>query len=180
MANGHFWDVDNGGFFFTADDSEEILIRYKEVRDGALPSGNSVGLLNLLRLARMTGNKDYVQKAERSVRAFSSQVTQSPTYHTMFLASLDFLFGPSYEIVLVGDLDSEEMIDMLYSVRTKYLPNKIVLFKTTGDSKLEKLAGFTRNMKTIEGKTTAYICKDFACKAPTTDTHQVEKTLTEN
>jgi hypothetical protein len=98
----------------------------------------------------------------------------------MFLASLDFLFGPSIEIVLIGDLDSKEINDMLDSVRTKYLPNKIVLFKTAGDSKLEKLAGFTRNMKTIEGKTTAYICKDFACKAPTTDTHEVEKTLTAN
>lgn len=180
MANEHFWDADNGGFFFTADDSEEILIRYKEVRDGALPSGNSVGLLNLLKLARMTGNEDYVQKAESLVKAFSSQVTQSPFYDTMFLASLDFLFGPSYEIVLVGDLDSKETIDMLDSVRTKYLPNKIVLLKTAGDSKLEKLAGFTKNMKAIEGKTTAYICKNFACKAPTTDPHEFEKTLIEN
>jgi hypothetical protein len=179
-ANEHFWDPDSGGFFFTADDSEEILIRYKEVRDGALPSGNSVELLNLLRLARMTANEDYTQKAERLVKAFSSQVSQSPIYDTMFLASLDFLFGPSHEIVLVGDLDSKKMIDMLDSIRTKYLPNKIVLVKTTEDSKLENLAGYTRNMKTIKGETTAYICKNFACKAPTTDTHEVEKTLTEN
>jgi len=174
----HFWDADNGGFFFTADDAEKILIRHKEAQDGALPSGNSVALLNMLRLARMTGNEDYTLKAERLVKTFSPQVMQSPVYNTMFLTSLDFLFGPSYEIVLVGDLDSEETRGMLNSITTKFLPNKIILFKTIGDSKLEKIAGYTSSMKTIENKTTAYICKNFACKAPTTETCEVEKTLT--
>lgn len=180
IAIEHFWDDDNGGFFFTAGDSEQILIRQKEVRDGALPSGNSVGLLNLIRLARMTGKAAYEQKATRLVGAFSSQVAQNAFYNTMFLAVSDFLLGPSHEIVVVGDLESPETRKMLDSIRKGFLPNKVVLFKKVGDSKLEELAGFTRNMKTVSGKATTYICRDFACSTPVTDRRKLEMMLEES
>ncbi len=179
IAIEHFWDDDNGGFFFTAGDSEQILTRQKEVRDGALPSGNSVGLLNLIRLARMTGKAAYEQKATRLVGAFSSNVTRNAFYNTMFLAVFDFLLGPSHEMVVVGDLESPETRKMLDSIREGFLPNKVVLFKKVGDSKLEELAGFTRTMKTVSGKATAYICRDFACSSPVTDRRKLEMMLEE-
>jgi len=177
IAIEHFWDNVDGGFFLMADDGEKMLMRHKEVRDGALPSGNSVGLLNLIRLARMTGKADYEQKATELVEAFSSQLTQTPMYYTMFLASLDFLLGLSHEIVFVGDLQSQDARDMLHSVRTRFLPNKVILFKTIGDSKLEELADFTKSMQAPQGKIAAYVCRHFVCNAPTTNVHEVEKML---
>jgi hypothetical protein len=125
----------------------------------------------------MTGKADYEQKAAELVEAFSSQLTRTPMYCTMFLASLDFLLGPSHEIVFVGDPQSQNVKDMLYSVRTRFLPNKVVLFKTIGDSKLEELADFTKSMKAPEGKIAAYVCRDFVCNTPTTNAHEVEKML---
>src|SRR5215472_713147 len=75
----HFWDDKRGGFYFTADDAEDLLVRQKEIYDGAVPSGNSVQMLNLLRLGRMTGNADFEEKAAQITRAFSKMVAQSPS-----------------------------------------------------------------------------------------------------
>ncbi len=91
----HFWDRESGGFFFKSDDSEKLLIRHKEFRDGAIPSGNSVTFLNLIRLSRMTGKTHYEEKAVTLARAVSSHEEGTPSHNTMFLVALDFLIGPT-------------------------------------------------------------------------------------
>ncbi|MCJ7634493.1 AGE family epimerase/isomerase, partial [Candidatus Bathyarchaeota archaeon] len=121
----HFWDTDRGGFFFTADDSERLLIRQKEVRDGAVPSGNSIALLNLVRLARLTGTIDYEAKATQLTKAFLSEIGTVPSAYTMFLTATDFLTGPSCEIVLVGNPESDETRTILEVFRNEFIPNKV-------------------------------------------------------
>ncbi len=98
----HFWDEAAGGFFFTPDDGEELLLRQKDAYDGAVPSGNSVAMLNLLRLARMTGDADLENKATQLGRALSGKVAQFPAGFTQLLCALSFALGPSHEVVLAG------------------------------------------------------------------------------
>lgn len=179
VMNEHFWDTESGGFFFTADDSEQLLIRQKEVRDGAVPSGNSIGLLNLVRLARSTGETDFESKAAQMAKALSSEVAGMPSQNTMFLTALDFLLGPSYEIVIAGDPQAQNTINMLKVLRTEFIPNKIIHLKATNDSALQKLASFTQDIKSIDKKATAYVCRNFACSTPTTDINQL-RTMIKN
>ena len=173
----HFWDKENGGFFFTSDYSEKLLVRYKDFRDGAIPSGNSIAFLNLIRLARMTGKAHYEEKAAALAKAFSSHEEGTPSQNTMFLTALDFFIGPVYEIVIVGDPNSKETEKVLHAIRTRFVPNKVMLLKKENDTRLENLAGFTKDMKTIAGKTTAYICQNFVCSKPMTDINEVSKIL---
>jgi len=173
----HFWDRESGGFFFKSDDSEKLLIRHKEFRDGAIPSGNSVTFLNLIRLSRMTGKTHYEEKAVTLARAVSSHEEGTPSHNTMFLVALDFLIGPTYEITIVDSSDSKETRNMLEAIRTRFVPNKVVLLKKEDQKDLENLAEFTKDMKTIGNKTTVYVCKDFVCSKPITEIKEVLKIL---
>ncbi len=172
----HFWDGSVGGFYLMPDDGESLLVRKKEIYDGAIPSGNSVATLNLLRLGRITANSDLEEKAAKIGRAFSGGVRQLPSAHTQLMVALDFGIGPCYEVVIVGKAKAEDTKDMVKALRTRFLPNKVVLLKASEQqsSEIAQLAKFTKNQSSIEGKATAYVCMNHNCKLPTTD---INKTL---
>jgi uncharacterized protein YyaL (SSP411 family) len=91
----HFWDEKNGGLFFTPDDGEQLIVRKKEIYDGAIPSGNSVAMSNMLRLSRLTGRPELEERAFKIGRAFSNIVNQMPSAHSYLMTSIDFGIGPS-------------------------------------------------------------------------------------
>ena len=95
----HFWDPNNGGLFMTADDGEKLLVRNKEIYDGAIPSGNSVAALNSSRLARITGSTDFESRTQKIIRNFSEKISHYPRGHSQIMIAFDFLLGPSHEIV---------------------------------------------------------------------------------
>jgi uncharacterized protein YyaL (SSP411 family) len=167
----HFWDEKGGGFFFTPDDGEDLIVRKKEIYDGAVPSGNAVAMLNLLRLGRFTGNSDLEEKAGRIGRAFSKAVKQFPSGYTQFLVAVDFGIGPSYEVVIVGKSEANDTKEMLKALRSRFIPNKVTLFRPTEiqSPDIDSLAEFIKHQKSINGKATAYVCMNYACKSPTTD-----------
>ncbi|MGQ9722161.1 MAG: thioredoxin domain-containing protein [Candidatus Jordarchaeum sp.] len=167
----HFWDDENGGFYFTADDAENILIRKKEIYDGAYPSGNSIAMLDLLSLGRLTSNPEYEEKSAQIMRTFSRTVSRTPMGYTQLMVGLDFALGPSFEVVIAGNTKTDDTKTMLRALREKFIPNKVVLF-VPSDVKSPEITGiaeFTKNQKSIEGKATAYVCQNYACKSPTTD-----------
>jgi uncharacterized protein YyaL (SSP411 family) len=167
----YFWDEQKGGFYFTADDSEELLARPKEIYDGALPSGNSVAMLNLFRLGRITGNSDLAKKAVQIGCAFSQSIRQFPSAYTQLMVALDFGVKPAYEIVIAGNSQANDTKSMLKALRAEFVPNKIVLFRPNEQElpDIVSLADFTRNQLSIDGKATAYVCLDYACQRPTTE-----------
>jgi len=167
----HFWDEDGGGLYLTPDDGESLFVRKKEIYDGAIPSGNSVAMLNLLRLGRMTATSDLEEKAARIGSAFSGSVKQLPSAHTQLMVALDFGVGPCYEVVIAGKAQAEDTKAMAKALRTRFLPNKVVLLNPSERESPEtaQLAAFTRNQSSIGGKATAYICLNYNCKLPTTD-----------
>ncbi|MFC1508835.1 thioredoxin domain-containing protein [Candidatus Omnitrophota bacterium] len=167
----HFLDKENGGFYFTADDSEKLLIRQKQSYDGALPSGNSVAMLNLLRLGRLTYSSDLEDKAVEIGRHFSRNIMQSPTAFTFLMVAVDFLTGPSYEVVIAGNPQADDTKEMIRTLQRQFIPNTVVLFKNPEQepSAHDPLAGLTMHYTSEEGKATAYVCQNFVCKLPTTD-----------
>ncbi|MBI2979255.1 MAG: thioredoxin domain-containing protein [Chloroflexi bacterium] len=167
----HFWDDKNSGFYFTSDDGEELLLRQKEVYDGAAPSGNSVAMLNLLRLGRITANSDLEEKAAKIGRAFSQGVRQSPSAHTQLMIAVDFAVGPSYEVVIAGDWRASDTREMLQAIARRFIPNKVVLFLPVGPGSAEfkSIAPFTGQQVSIDDKATAYVCLNYNCQLPTTD-----------
>jgi len=172
----HFWDEQNGGLYITADDGEKLLVRSKEIYDGAIPSGNSVAVYNLLRLAHMTGKTDYVEKAEDITKAFSDPVKQYPAGHSQLMVALEYALNPNYEVVIVGEPQKQDTRLMLAALRRPFIPEKIVLFRTTDKSTaraITEIAPFTRSMATRNGQATAYVCQKFACRLPTTSIDQM-------
>ncbi|HEX7077998.1 MAG TPA: thioredoxin domain-containing protein [Candidatus Eisenbacteria bacterium] len=174
-----FWDAENGGFFFTGEDGEPLLARAKEIYDGAIPSGNSVAALVLLRLARMTGRTELERRAEGLFRAFAGSVARMPAAHTQFLIALDFAFGPTREIVVAGEAEAPDTRALLAEARRHYLPRTVLLLREPGErgEALARLAPFTAAQATAGGKAAAYVCENFACKAPVTDAAALESLL---
>ena len=166
-----FWDDKNGGFFLGSDQSEKLIVRSKTAYDGAIPSGNSVAVMNMVKLTRITGNTNWADLAEKTIRAFSEDVNRVPTGYTLMLTAFMFDTQNSKEIVIVGDSRDINTKNFLHTIRSSYAPHKVVLFKDTSisDNRLEKLASWTSTQNSIEGKPTAYVCKNFACNQPTSD-----------
>ena len=166
-----FWDEEAGGFFFTPDHGEKLLARQKESFDSALPSGNSVAMLTLIRLSRLTGAVKYEAKAEELGRAFSRIAVQYPFLHTQMLAAVDFFLGPSYEVVLVGEPGEDDTRGLYRSLMDTYIPNKVVVLRAPGDpgGELTELAPYTEFYTVVNGKATVYVCENFSCDLPTND-----------
>jgi uncharacterized protein YyaL (SSP411 family) len=167
----HFWDHRNGGFYFTADDGESLLVRQKEIYDGAVPSGNSVAMLNLLSLGRVTASAEFLEKAAKIGRAFCENVSQLPSAYTQLMVAVDFAVGPSYEVVIAGDLQADDTRQMLDAIRGIFVPNKIVILHPTGQRlpSIDDIVPFITDHSSIDGKATAYVCLDYNCQLPTKD-----------
>jgi len=166
-----FWDDKNGGFFLGSDQSEKLIVRSKTAYDGAIPSGNSVAVMNMVKLTRITGDTKWAELAEKTLRVFSEDVNRAPTGYTLMLTGFMFDTQNSKEIVIVGDSRNRNTTKFLHTIRASYAPHKVLLFKDTSvsDNRLEQLANWTSTQNSINGKPTAYVCKNFACNQPTSD-----------
>jgi len=157
-----------GGYYLTPDDGEDLITRPKEGYDGAIPSGNSVMLQNLVRLARLTGDQSLEEEAARIGRFFAEHIGKQPTGFTAMLCGVDLLAGPTAEVVLAGSPDDPELQTMAQRLRTAFTPRTVVLnAPPTGE--LDALAPFTAQQRPVDGQATAYVCQHFTCQAPTTD-----------
>jgi hypothetical protein len=173
-----FWDREQGGYFMTATDAEALITRPKEIYDGAIPSGNSVAAQNLIRLSRITGKESFAERAESIGRCFSENISKVPMLYAQFLTAYDFAVGPSLELVIVGDDHDELTQDMIKAVRSQFIPNKILLLKTSASSsELSKIASFTEPLVMKNGRATAYVCRNFVCNAPVNDVEEIMRSL---
>lgn len=154
-----FWDEKDGGFYFTAKGAKDSVLRRKEVYDGAMPSGNSVALLNLLRLGRLTGDSSLGERANRMLKFFSGEITRAPATHTFMLLGLEFTTGPACNVILVGEPQESSTQAMLGALRMHYLPGLTVSLRTPNSAGL----GYEK----IDDKATAYVCRGQTCMPPT-------------
>jgi hypothetical protein len=169
-----FHDAEHGGFFLAPDDAADLIVRAKESYDGALPSGNSVAALNLVRLARLTGDSQLEELARGTLRAFAADLQRAPAAHTQMLAALDFLLGPAHELVLAGPAQAPDVRAARAALGRAFTPRMALLLRdAAAATALAELAPFTAGQVALEGRATFYLCRDFACEAPTIDLQQV-------
>ncbi|MCK5739038.1 thioredoxin domain-containing protein [bacterium] len=170
----HFWDDVAGGYYFSVE-NPDLITRQKMIYDGAVPSGNSVQMLNLLRLARFTGQSELEAFSVNLIRTFSTEVNAVPAAHTFLMSALTFATGPTYEIVVSGKTDADDTKAMFAALREHYLPNSVVLFRPAENpTALSKIAAFTENQTMLDNAATAYVCQHGQCQLPTTS---IEKML---
>ncbi|MDS1029780.1 thioredoxin domain-containing protein [Bacillota bacterium LX-D] len=172
-----FWDEKEGGFYQYGSDSEELIGRPKELYDGALPSGNSVAALNLLRLSHLTGNGDLEAKAHNMFKVFGGNVASSPYIYTQFLTAV-FFADKAAEVVIIGDPQSKDVQSMLSIINSNFTP-EIVLMNSpeNADPELPKLLPALAERKAIQGKATAYFCQNYTCQQPTTEPGKLAELL---
>ncbi len=163
-----FWDEKDGGLFLYGYDSEQLIMRPKEIYDGALPSGNSVALYNILRLSRMTNDTKLKEWADKLVDAFKGNVVHNPIAHTFFMSAFMFYKQPDREVVLTAR-SREDAGDMLRIINKNFVPFTTILLNTQEED-LYTVAPFTRDRKMLGEKPTAYVCKNFTCLPPIVET----------
>ena len=170
----YFGDEGKGGYFIYGNDSEQLIARPKEVYDGAMPSGNSVAALNLLRLGRLTGNTELEVEAEGVFGAFADKMNSYPMGHTYMLMAVMFARGKGSEIVIVGDRKSASVQSFIDVINKSFMPYSVVVVKDVDEAEaLKKLIPYTEGQNMVDDKTTAYICENFACRAPITDINKL-------
>ncbi len=163
-----FHDPAQGGFFFTAKDHETLITRPKDLYDNAVPSGNSMAAMVLLRLGKLTGREDYLSAAESTLRAAVALMQQAPRGTGQMLLTLDFFLGPTPEIVVVGDLRQAATAAVLADLRHRFLPNKLLACRRadriTEGSKALALLFAGKNVGSAEPA--VFVCEHFACQKP--------------
>ena len=164
----HFEDKEKGGFFLTADDGEKLLIRAKEIYDGAIPSGNSVMALNLLRLNKVSGDKKYLDCANRLFSAFSGFLEKNPQGAEVLLHALHFALAEPSEIVICGESEDAKTQALIREINGRFLPASVLLLRKPENpsEELLKLAPFLRHQKMVNGLPTVFICQNQTCERP--------------
>ncbi len=172
-----FSDSRDGGFYLTSDSAEELLIRPKDLYDGAMPSGNSIEYYNLIRLYKLTADENLLPIIDGVEKLFAGKVSSAPNVFSMFLTAYsENIFGSNEIVIVEGDNGADNFIR---SINSKYLPYKVVLFIPEGEERNElyKLAPFTKDHSTIGNATTVYVCKNFVCNLPTNQTDDMLKQI---
>jgi uncharacterized protein len=174
-----FFDKARGGYFNGSGNDPSILLRLKEDNDSAEPAASSVAALNLLRLAQIRNDAAWYERAEKTIDAFTPQIGHFASAMPQMLVALDLSLSQPRQVVIAGAHDSADTRAMLTEVHRHFVPNKVLLLADGGDGqryleeKLEALPG----MKRIDGKATAYVCENFACKAPVTEPKELSASL---
>ena len=173
-----FADKEKGGFFLTGVDSEKLIYRGKDITDGAIPSGNSVAAAALLKLGRLTAKSRFVKIAEKAVEVNSSRLAEGSGDLYEMLVAVDFLLGPKQEIVISAGNDKSKADAMLDVVNSYYLPRAVVVLNDASNE-IQEIVPFVKNQPVVDGKATAYVCQNYACKQPVTDIKKLGELINE-
>ena len=174
-----FWDNENGGYFTVTGHDSNILLRMKEDNDSAEPAASSVAALNLARLAAIRNDTELLARAKETVRTFARQLAHFPSALPQMLVTFDFLEDAPQQIVIAGGSDLPKTKALLAEVHRHFLPNKVLLLADGVESQsyLGETNEAIRAMSMVGGKPAAYVCEDFACKAPVTDVKELRGML---
>jgi len=169
-----FWDEKSGGFYFTPTDHERLIVRTRNAYDNAIPSGNSVAVHNLLKLSQFTGDLKLKEKAEQTLKLYTTQMQRSPSGFAVLLSSLDHFWGKPKEIVIAGDRKSEKMLGMIAAVHERYLPNKILAHADPSFSAKKELLPVLEGKISSDGQAKIFVCENYACQRPFRNSKEFE------
>jgi uncharacterized protein len=181
-----FGDPERGGFFSTSVDHEELIARRKEIGDHPIPSGNSSAAMGMLRLAALSGEREYERQAERVFALFSGPAIEHPDSLAYLLLALDFHLSPTREVALVAAAPSDPaatenasepafpaLAELAAVVRSSFRPHLVLAGGPEGATEPRLLDGRTA----VDGKPTAYVCQNFACRLPVITADELQQEL---
>jgi uncharacterized protein YyaL (SSP411 family) len=168
-----FGDPDGGGFFTTSDDHEALVVRLKDFEDHPIPSGNSSAAYGLLRLAALTGERDYEKRAVEVMRLVHRAAARHPQAFGHLLQAMHFHFSPRREVALVGD-PIERLAEV---VRRRYRPTLVLAGMAPDDREAQAAVPLLAGRAPVDGMPAAYVCENFACRLPVTEPEALEREL---
>ncbi|MFT5050691.1 MAG: hypothetical protein ACI8QZ_002093 [Chlamydiales bacterium] len=178
IVEQHFHDGEHGGYFTTSDDHETLIARLKNPHDGALPSGNAVHALSLLRLAELSGSTDLAQRAQATIDSVGSLVHRYPSAFGQMLAAVDFVTSGPRELVVAGEASWTSTRDFLKAIRKTFQPARVVALANRGSD--ETLMPLLEGREAAEGEQArGYVCRNYACQAPMDSAVELERELKE-
>lgn len=174
-----FEDRKNGGFFSTDARDSSLVMMVKEDYDGAEPSGNSIAASNLLRLAQITGRAEFRESAERLLAAFGPRIIAAPVALPQMLAACEFFLSEPREIVLVGAKGAPDTEALIHTVQERFNSGRIVLLVDSEEARAFLAAGnpAVQSMTALDGRAAAYVCRNYACKLPVTESGALAELL---
>ncbi len=172
-----FHDDRHGGFFFTPHDHEALIARSKDVRDSAVPSGNSVQLMNLLRLATMLDDAELRRLADRSMAHYAADVLSQPGSSERYLQAVDFALAGPTELAVVGDPADVRTQALLRAVHDVYLPNRVLMLLNPNSPTAGPALPLLRDRGLVDGAPAVYICRNYTCQRPLTRPEDVRAAL---
>lgn len=179
LLKRQYEDAENGGFFMTPNHHETLIVREKPGLDNALPSGNAVAALNLLRLYAFTGDSDYRNRAEKCFRAFAEPLAKTPCAMSDMLLAVDFYLDAVKEIVLITPAGHPEVaLPLLSELGRIFVPNRVLAVvpeDRTGDC--SRLVPLAAEKTSVNGLAAAYVCEQGRCGLPTTDRAEFARQL---
>jgi uncharacterized protein YyaL (SSP411 family) len=176
----HFADPAADGFYYTADDHEQLIARNKDLFESSMPSGNSLAATAFVRLGKLCGRGDLLQAARQTITMATSLMHRAPSAVGQMLVAADLALGPVYELVLIGDRNDEATRAAVADLRGRYLPNHVAACRSTGGTgRSTALADLFAGKSAVQEQPTLFICRDFACTAPVAGTEAIGQALTE-
>ncbi len=174
-----FSDHQGNGFYYTADDHETLIVRNKDFTDNAVPSGNAMAAMVLMRLGKMTGRQNYLDAATNAMRATADLMRRAPAATGQMLVAVDLQLGPTYEMVFAGDLSDEASQAALADLRQRFLPNKVLVFSAANANPSKALADLLQGKAMLGEASTLYVCEGFTCQAPAQGEKEIAHALDE-
>ena len=177
-----FWDPEDGGFFYASAAHKHLLVRTKPFYDGPVPSGNSTATLVLLRLSKLLDNRQYAQKAETVLTSARDRMYAQPGAYLNLLSAADFHLHPTMEIAVVGRRSEDDTKRLLDVIHRGHFPNRVLALlepESADAGRAEQLLPLLAGKREIDGRTTVYVCENFACRRPVNETAELERMLEE-
>jgi uncharacterized protein YyaL (SSP411 family) len=172
-----FWDENDGGFFYTGESHEALIVRTKDFFDNATPAGNSVAAEVLLHLGVLTGDESYQRKAVTLFRLLTGYIKRYPSAFGRALGALDFYLSTPKELVIIGKKDTPETASLVREIWRRYLPNKVVAESTGEHARDADIIPLLKDRTMIENRPTAYVCENYTCQRPVTTPEELSAQL---
>src|SRR5438874_2339904 len=179
MQDDLFYDEKNGGYFSTSGKDKSVVLRMKDDNDSAEPAASSIAALNLLRLAQLRDDKKLDDRARKTIDAFAPTLSHFASAMPQMLVAVDYSLSKPSQIIIAGKIDNDATKALLAEVRRHFLPKKILILAAGGEGQKffsEKNEAIPA-MSPIDGKSAAYVCENFTCKAPVTDPKALDNLL---
>jgi uncharacterized protein YyaL (SSP411 family) len=175
-----FWEDKSSSLYDTSHYHDNLIVRAKSTNDSAIPSPVGMALDSLFRMGKLLDREDYIQKARRILIANLPYMEKAPQGYLGLLMNVNSFLYPAKEVALIGPKDSAHTKELLKTIHSRYVPNRIIAHLDPLEKEAKEIAKkipLLSGRTLVDGKPTAYVCENFACKLPATSPEQLAEQL---